>query len=151
MSFSLFCSRDYFACTLLYIAYHAIYLPGHPPSCLIKLPTSFVELYNIVNRVKGRDSRTDDTDDDGGSETAICLLTGTVMRSGTIRRLKEVSSILTRWNTGLLRTFFSLRCFVICSTESLSWNMYPTRTEGWFWDRNLFPRSKVHSPLDAQQ
>lgn len=83
---------------LLSISCHTFYLPGYPPSCLIKLPTSFVELYNIVNRVKGRDSRTDDTDDDGGSETAICLLTGTVMRSGTVRRLKEVSAIPTRWH-----------------------------------------------------
>ena len=57
----------------------------------MKLPKSFVELYNAVNRVKGRDSRSDDADDDGGFETAICLLTGAVMRSGTIRRMKTVS------------------------------------------------------------
>jgi hypothetical protein len=56
------------------------------------LPKSFVELYSMVNRVKGRDSRSDDNDDDGGVETAICLLTGAVMRSGTIRRMREVSA-----------------------------------------------------------
>jgi hypothetical protein len=48
----------------------------------------------MVNRVKGRDGRSDDNDDDGGFETAICLLTGAVMRSGTIRRMKEVSASL---------------------------------------------------------
>ncbi len=49
--------------------------------------------------MKGCDSRSDDTDEDGGAETAICLLTGTVMRSGTIRRLNEVSAFipLTYW------------------------------------------------------
>jgi len=66
----------------------SVHLPGAPLSCLVKLPKSFVELYSMVNRVKGRDSRADDTDDDGGFETAICLLTGAVMRSGTIRRMK---------------------------------------------------------------
>merc|ERR1719296_268386 len=66
----------------------SIHLPGAPLSCLVKLPKSFVELYSMVNRVKGRDNRSDDTDDDGGFETAICLLTGAVMRSGTIRRMK---------------------------------------------------------------
>lgn len=60
---------------------------------MVKLPKSFVELYSMVNRVKGRDSRSDDTDDDGGFETAICLLTGAVMRSGTIRRMKQVRSL----------------------------------------------------------
>jgi hypothetical protein len=57
------------------------------------LPKSFVELYSMVNRVKGRDSRSDDNDDDGGVENAICLLTGAVMRSGTIRRMREVSAM----------------------------------------------------------
>jgi len=66
----------------------SVHLPGAPLSCLVKLPKSFVELYSMVNRVKGRDNRTDDADDDGGFETAICLLTGSVMRSGTIRRMK---------------------------------------------------------------
>lgn len=58
-------------------------------NCLVKLPKSFVELYGIVNRVKGREGRADDAEDDSGFETAICLLTGSVMRSGTIRRLKK--------------------------------------------------------------
>ena len=72
-----------------------MFLPGAPLSCLVKLPKSFVELYSMVNRVKGRDNRSDDTDDDGGFETAICLLTGAVMRSGTIRRMKAVSACST--------------------------------------------------------
>jgi len=67
----------------------SVHIPGAPLSCLVKLPKSFVELYSIVNRVKGRDSRADDADDDSGFETAICLLTGAVMRSGTIRRTKQ--------------------------------------------------------------
>jgi hypothetical protein len=56
--------------------------------CLIRLPKSFVELYSLVNKVKGRDDAAAmDVDDDGGSsETAICLLTGAVMRSGSPRR-----------------------------------------------------------------
>ena len=66
---------------------------GAPVDCLVKLPRSFVELYSIVNRVKGREGRSDDADDDGGFETAICLLTGAVMRSGTIRRMKTVSTM----------------------------------------------------------
>lgn len=56
---------------------------------LIRLPKSFVELYNIVNKVKGREDSTaamDDSDDIGSSETSICLLTGAVMRSGSTRR-----------------------------------------------------------------
>jgi hypothetical protein len=58
-----------------------IHLSGAQPSCLIKLPKSFVELYSIVNKIKGRESNSDDADD--GYETAVCLLTGTVMRSGS--------------------------------------------------------------------
>jgi hypothetical protein len=59
-----------------------------PTFSLIRLPKSFVELYGIVNKVKGRDESTalDDSDDIGNSETAICLLTGAVMRSGSTRR-----------------------------------------------------------------
>jgi Proteolysis_6 C-terminal len=59
-----------------------------PTFSLIRLPKSFVELYGIVNKVKGReDSATlDEADDVGNSETAICLLTGAVMRSGSNRR-----------------------------------------------------------------
>jgi hypothetical protein len=56
--------------------------------CLVRLPKSFVELYNMVSRVKGRDesSGLDEGEDLGNSETAICLLTGAVMRSGSTRR-----------------------------------------------------------------
>jgi len=59
-----------------------------PTFCLIRLPKSFVELYNVVSKVKGREesSNTDESEDNGSSETAICLLTGTVMRSGSSRR-----------------------------------------------------------------
>jgi Proteolysis_6 C-terminal len=59
-----------------------------PSFTLVRLPKSFVELYNLVNKVKRRDaSNAMDEDDDGSSsETAICLLTGTVMRSGSDRR-----------------------------------------------------------------
>lgn len=55
---------------------------------MIRLPKSFVELYGIVNKVKGRDEATtlDEADDVGSAETAICLLTGAVMRSGSSRR-----------------------------------------------------------------
>jgi hypothetical protein len=67
----------------------SIHFPGQPMNCLVMLPKSFVELYSMVNRVKGRDSQSDDNDEDGSFETAICLLTGAVMRSGTIRRMKE--------------------------------------------------------------
>ena len=46
-----------------------------------------MELYGLVNKVKGRDSTSiEDSDDGGSAETAICLLTGTVMRSGSPRR-----------------------------------------------------------------
>jgi Proteolysis_6 C-terminal len=60
-----------------------------PTFSLIRLPKSFVELYNIVNKVKGRDDSTnlDDIDDANSSETSICLLTGAVMRSGSTRRV----------------------------------------------------------------
>jgi hypothetical protein len=58
-----------------------------PTNCLIRLPKSFVELYGLVNRVKGRETtNVDDNDDSGSAETAICLLTGSVMRSGSPRR-----------------------------------------------------------------
>ena len=63
---------------------------GIPAFTLIRLPKSFVELYNIVNKVKGREDSAaamDDSDDIGSSETSICLLTGAVMRSGATRRV----------------------------------------------------------------
>lgn len=64
---------------------------GEPMNCLVKLPRSFVELYGIVNRIKGRDDRSDDVEDDGGSETAICLITGAVMKAGSVKHTKSVS------------------------------------------------------------
>lgn len=64
-----------------------IHKKEQPTFSLIRLPKSFVELYNVVNKVKGRDaSNMDENEDSGSSETAICLLTGTVMRSGSSRR-----------------------------------------------------------------
>jgi len=59
-----------------------------PTFGLTRLPKSFVELYNIVSKVKGREENggTDEQEDVGNTETAICLLTGTVMRSGSPRR-----------------------------------------------------------------
>eukprot|EP00568_Trieres_chinensis_P000007 CAMPEP_0183300090 /NCGR_PEP_ID=MMETSP0160_2-20130417/6622_1 /TAXON_ID=2839 ORGANISM="Odontella Sinensis, Strain Grunow 1884" /NCGR_SAMPLE_ID=MMETSP0160_2 /ASSEMBLY_ACC=CAM_ASM_000250 /LENGTH=821 /DNA_ID=CAMNT_0025462449 /DNA_START=1 /DNA_END=2466 /DNA_ORIENTATION=+ len=55
---------------------------------LIRLPHSFVELYGLVNKVKGRDSQgtVDEQDDATSTETAICLLTGAIMSSGSSRR-----------------------------------------------------------------
>jgi hypothetical protein len=58
-----------------------------PTFSFIRLPKSFVELYNMVNKVKGRDDlHSEESDDVGNAETAICLLTGTVMPSGSSRR-----------------------------------------------------------------
>lgn len=58
-----------------------------PTFSLIRLPKSFVELYNIVNKVKGREEMVgEDNEDTSGAETAICLLTGSVLRSGSSRR-----------------------------------------------------------------
>jgi len=65
-------------------------------SSLVRLPQSFVQLYSLVNRIKGHyypaDSNPnspassgnglEDVDDATSSDTAICLLTGAVMRSG---------------------------------------------------------------------
>jgi Proteolysis_6 C-terminal len=62
-----------------------------PSFRLIRLPKSFVELYNLVNKIKGRENdhtaMGDEFDDIGTTETSICLLTGTVMRSGSARRM----------------------------------------------------------------
>ncbi len=56
---------------------------------LIRLPRSFVELYSHINKVKGigRSDATDDQDDGGSGETAICLVTGAIIRAGTSRRV----------------------------------------------------------------
>jgi Proteolysis_6 C-terminal len=66
-----------------------VHRKGCPTFSLIRLPKSFVELYNIVNKIKGRDDNgaTDENDEIGTSETSICLLTGAVMRSGSGRRM----------------------------------------------------------------
>jgi Proteolysis_6 C-terminal len=66
-----------------------VHRKGSPTFTLIRLPKSFVELYNIVNKIKGRDDNgtVDESDDIGTSETSICLLTGAVMRSGSARRV----------------------------------------------------------------
>ena len=90
---------------------------GVPLSCLVKLPKSFVELYSMVNRVKGRDSRTDDAEDDSGFETAICLLTGAVMRSGTVRRMKQVSVFV--FNTLMIMFFSSLDFLPLFSVPAI--------------------------------
>ena len=65
-----------------------VHMKDIPTFSLIRLPKSFVELYGIVSKVKGREESAslDDSDDVGNAETAICLLTGTVMRSGSSRR-----------------------------------------------------------------
>lgn len=66
----------------------------NPTFTLIRLPKSFVELYNIVNKINGRDDSNamEESDDVGSSEAAICLLTGAVMRSGSTRRVYARSS-----------------------------------------------------------
>jgi len=64
-----------------------VHKKDEPVFSLIRLPKSFVELYGIVNKIKGRDEATlEDSEEIGNSETAICLLTGAVMRSGSARR-----------------------------------------------------------------
>jgi len=59
-----------------------------PTFSLIRLPKSFIELYGIVSKVKGREESAslEESEDIGNAETAICLLSGTVMRSGCQRR-----------------------------------------------------------------
>jgi hypothetical protein len=77
-----------------------VHLSGAPSSCLVKLPKSFVELYSIVNEVKGRESNSDDTDEDNGYETAVCLLTGAVMRSARRSKGSEGTCTLHARKTG---------------------------------------------------
>eukprot|EP00957_Ditylum_brightwellii_P155659 11849506-Ditylum_brightwellii.AAC.1 len=66
-----------------------------PPTCtdlpaigLICLPQSFVELYSLVNRVKGWDNTgcVDEADGRSSSDAAICHLNGAVMHSGACPR-----------------------------------------------------------------
>eukprot|EP00558_Chaetoceros_sp_UNC1202_P000047 CAMPEP_0197259542 /NCGR_PEP_ID=MMETSP1429-20130617/83565_1 /TAXON_ID=49237 /ORGANISM="Chaetoceros sp., Strain UNC1202" /LENGTH=483 /DNA_ID=CAMNT_0042723751 /DNA_START=59 /DNA_END=1507 /DNA_ORIENTATION=- len=54
---------------------------------LIRLPHSFVELYSLANEVKGSGRSSMDAEDDSSStETALCLMTGTILRAGASRR-----------------------------------------------------------------
>lgn len=57
-------------------------------SGLIRLPRSFVELYSLINKVKGsgRFNSAEDQDDISSGETAVCLVTGAIIRAGTSRR-----------------------------------------------------------------
>jgi len=57
-------------------------------SGLIRLPRSFVELYSLINKVKGsgRCTSAEDQDDISSGETAVCLVTGAIIRAGTSRR-----------------------------------------------------------------
>lgn len=117
-------------------------------TCLVKLPKSFVELYSMVNRVKGRESHTEDADDDGGFETAICLLTGAVMRSGTVRRMKTVRApdIYLIDTTAGIKVSPHPPLFL----EPASRHVYITREKGRFWNRYFLSGPEVHYPSDAQ-
>jgi hypothetical protein len=54
---------------------------------LIQLPKSYVELYSLVNKVKATvKNALDDVEDFGSGETAICLITGTILRASSPRR-----------------------------------------------------------------
>jgi len=55
---------------------------------LIQLPKSYVELYSLINKVKAaiKSSTMDDSDEFGIGETAICLITGTILKAGPPRR-----------------------------------------------------------------
>lgn len=92
-----------------------VHLSGVPSHCLAKLPKSFVELYSIVNEVKGRESNSDDADDDNGYETAVCLLTGAVMRSA--RRSKGADGTCTlharKTGSGIGIFFLIQKCTVL--------------------------------------
>ena len=93
-----------------------IHVPGAPPSCLVKLPKSFVELYSIVSKVKGREGNADDADD--GYETAVCLLTGAVMRSGSkSKRDRETNGACTvfarKTGSGIGIFFLIQKCTVL--------------------------------------
>jgi hypothetical protein len=58
-------------------------------SGLIQLPKSYVELYSMVNQIKttGKTSSLHDTEDYGSSsESAICLITGQVLKAGLASR-----------------------------------------------------------------
>ena len=57
-------------------------------SGLIQLPKSYVELYSMVNKVKAtvKSSGLDDSEDIVSGETAICLITGSILRAALPRR-----------------------------------------------------------------
>lgn len=61
---------------------------GVEGSGLIQLPKSYVELYTLVNKVKAtvKNAALDDMEDLSNGETAICLITGAIMRAGLPRR-----------------------------------------------------------------
>jgi hypothetical protein len=74
------------ASKLLYEMSHLslIHREGSAGTGLATMPKSFVELYGLVNKVKS--DATDENDESATSETAICLLTGAIMKSGSTRR-----------------------------------------------------------------
>jgi hypothetical protein len=78
-----------YASTLLTIC--CIIVNASQGSGLIRLPHSFVELYSLVNQVKrvGRNNEVEDSDDSVSNETAICLITGTIIRSGSQKRYRS--------------------------------------------------------------
>ena len=101
----------------------------------------------MVSRVKGRDGRDDNDDEDGGLETAICLLTGAVMRSGK-RRMRDVRAPAMNSFLHAAHHCVSYHCLSTCPQESISRNMHSSCEESRFWIRYIFPRSKMHHPLD---
>lgn len=60
-------------------------------SGLIRLPRSFVELYSLVNKLRaiGGNDAMDDHDESSPGETAICLVTGATIRSGSQKRYRS--------------------------------------------------------------
>jgi hypothetical protein len=61
---------------------------GSGGSSLINLPRSFVELYGLINRAKmsGHTADLDEEEDGGRDDTAICLVTGAILRAGSGQR-----------------------------------------------------------------
>lgn len=124
-----------------------------PTFSLARLPKSFVELYSIVNKVKGRDETTlmDDADDAGSAETAICLVSGAVLRSGSTRR--SFSRAVSKQSCGQTVFYYirlSQRKTAPLLAVPTTWCLYPSCPQEWLWDRHIFLGSEVHSALDAQ-
>lgn len=67
----------------LYDVSHLGNVSGSSTSGFVSLPQSFVELYALVNQIKGHYENEDTSH--STSETAICLLTGKVIQSGSSR------------------------------------------------------------------